>query len=114
MSKKYHIRRREFLSKSPNSGARVIAVVEDARERHVSDPDSEIYQEISLHIGDDVEAVWLNFELYTLEDCEESLYKIRTLAEVVNDFKRAIEIEIEVISARKLIPKHVRISEAIH
>ena len=114
MSKKYHVQRREFLSRSPDSGARVIATVEDAREHHVRDPDSERYQEIFLGIADDSNAVWLYFELYTIEDREESLHKIRILFEVISEFKRAVEREVEVINARRSIPKHTRILNAVH
>jgi len=114
MSKKYHVKRREFLSKSPDSGACVIATVEDARERHVREPDSDRYQEISLHITDDTDGIWFYFDLYTIEDREDTLHKIRTLVEVITEFKRAVELEVEVINARLSIPKHARVSEAVH
>src|SRR5688500_17655953 len=55
MSKKYHVQRREFLSRLPEWGAYVIAVVEDARERHVRSQDHDEfseYQEINLRISD--------------------------------------------------------------
>jgi hypothetical protein len=52
MSKKYHVVRREFLNKFSNLQAYVIAIVEDAREKHVCCKDSEELQEIALRIGD--------------------------------------------------------------
>lgn len=114
MSKKYHVERREFLDHNPVSGAYVIATVEDGRERNVSEPDSANYQEINLRIADDSQNVWLNFELYTAEDRENGLRRIRVLHEVITEFKQAIEREVEVINARQSIPKHARAASAVH
>ena len=114
MSKKYHVKRREFLSKNLDFGAHVIAIVEDTREQRIRNPDSDIYQEISLHIASDSDVISFYFDLYTLEDREDALYRVWTLVEVFSEFKRAVEREVEVINARQSIPKHARVSEAIH
>ena len=115
MSKKYHVRERAFLNLNAELRAYVIAIVEDAREKHVccSNSDDE-YSEISLRIADCSKEIELYFDLETVEERENSLYKIRTLAEVINSFKRAIEIEVEVINARQSIPRHSRVSSAVH
>ncbi|MBX3294708.1 MAG: hypothetical protein KF762_03210 [Acidobacteria bacterium] len=114
MAKKYHVERREFLNKFSNMRAYVIAVVEDAREKRVCCKDSDDWHEITLKIADCSEEIELYFDLRSVEERENSLYKIRTLAEVVNEFKRAIELEIEVINAREAIPRHERALAAVH
>lgn len=116
MSNKYHMRRREFLNLDPTLRAYVIAVVEDEREKNVgtrSDDDCD-FVDIRLRIADCQNEISLYFDLETVEERENSLYKIRTLAEVVNEFKRAIELEIEVINAREAIPRHDRALAAVH
>ena len=117
MSKKYHLRRREFLNLDVELRAYVIAVVEDARDKHVgrgiSDDDDE-YLDISLRIADCRREIYLYFDLDTQEERENSLHKIRTLADVINEFKLAIEREIQVISARESVPRHSRAASAVH
>jgi hypothetical protein len=114
MSKKYHVERREFLNKFSNLRAYVIAIVEDAREKHVCCKDPEEWHEISLRIADCSREIDLYFDLSTVEERENSLYKIRTLVEVMTEFKRAIEIEAEVINARESVPRLARVSAAVH
>ncbi len=114
MSKKYHVRERVFLNLNAELRAYVIAIVEDAREKHVCCKDPNEYSEISLRIADCSEEIELYFDLKTVEERENSLHKISTLAEVINSFKRAIEVEIEVINARQSIPRHSRVSSAVH
>lgn len=115
MAKKYHVERREFLNKYTNLRAYVIAVVEDARDKHLSCKDSdEEWQDITLKIADCDDEIQLYFDLTSIEERENSLHKIRVLADVINEFKRAIETEIEVINAKEFIPKHTRVSVAIH
>ena len=114
MSKKYHVERREFLNKTTNLRAYIIAIVEDAREKHVCCKNTEEWNEITLRLADCSQEIELYFDLDSVEERENSLYKIRTLAEVINDFKRAIEIEVEVINARQSIPKHSRAASAVH
>ena len=114
MSKKYHVRERAFLNLDADLRAYVIAIVEDAREKHVCCSKSDEYSEISLRIADCRHEIELYFDLETVEERENSLHKIRTLAEVINSFRRAIEIEVEVINARQSIPRHARVSSAVH
>ena len=114
MSKKYHVERREFLNKFSNLRAYVIAIVEDAREKHVCCRDGDHWQEISLKIADCNEEIELYFDLESVEERENSLHKIRTLAEVINEFRQAIEREVEVINARESVPRLPRVSAAVH
>ena len=114
MSKKYHVERREFLNKFSNLRAYVIAIVEDAREKHVCCKNSDEWHEIQLRIADCSQEIELYFDLSSIEERENSLFKIRTLSEVIQQFKTAIEIEVEVINARQAIPQHARVSTAIH
>ena len=113
MSKKYHVRERAFLNLHPDMRAYIIAIVEDGREDHlIGDPGEGI--EITLKIGDCSDEIQLYFDLETMEERENSLYKIRTLAEVITAFKRAIEMEVEVMNARDCIPRNSRASAAVH
>ena len=112
--KKYHIREKTFLGVDKDERDYVVAVVEDARERNISRYDPEECGEISLHIGDWRHEVELLFYTETVEERENSLQKIRKLAEVINAFRKAVESEIEVINARRAIARHTRVSSAIH
>ena len=114
MNKKYHIRQKVFLGLDKDERDYVIAVVEDARERNVTDNDSSEYAEISLHIGDWRHEVEFYFEIETPEERENSLHKIRQLSEVIDAFKRAIESEIEVINAGEPIPRLARVASVVH
>lgn len=115
MSKKYHVERREFLNKFSNLRAYIIAIVEDARDKHVCCKNcSDDWHEISLRIADCSVEIELYFDLRTTEERENSLYKIRTLVEVLTEFKQAIEREVEVINARESIPRLARVSAAVH
>lgn len=115
MSKKYHVERREFLNKFRNLRAYIIAIVEDARDKHVCCKNcSEDWHEISLRISDCSEEIELYFDLSTIEERENSLFKIRKLVEVLTEFKQAIELEAEVINARECVPRLERVSAVIH
>lgn len=115
MSKKYHVQRREFLSPLADWGAYVIAIVEDARERHVGNSDDwNDYQEVNLRISDGTNEVALYFELGSVEERWNTVEMLRVLVEVVEDFKNAVESEVEVINAQEPIPKHERAASAVH
>lgn len=114
MSKKYHVERREFLNKFSNLRAYIIAIVEDAREKHICCKDSDDWHEISLRIADCSREIDLYFDLSSVDERENSLYKIRTLVEVMTEFKEAIEREVEVINARENVPRLARVSAAVH
>ena len=114
MNKKYHVREKTFLSMDKDERDYIVAVVEDAREKHLSRTDPDECSEISLRIADWRHEIELYFDICTVEERENSLYKIRTLSEVINVFKRALESEIEVINAGESRPRHSRVSSAVH
>jgi hypothetical protein len=114
MNKKYHIREKAFLGLDKDERDYVVAVVEDAGERNVSRNDPDECSEIALHIGDWRHEIELVFYIETVEERENSLHKIRTLAEMINSFRQAVESEIEVLNARQSIARHTRVSSAIH
>ena len=114
MSKKYHVREKTFLSLDKDERDYVVAVVEDAREKHLSCANSDVGSEISLSIADWRHEIEFYFDIDTVEERENTLHKVRALAEVINSFRRAVEAEIEVINARKSVPRHTRISSAVH
>ena len=114
MNRKYHVREKIFLSPDKNERDYVVAVVEDARDRDLCCAACDDNTDISLRIADWRHEIELFFDIYTVEERENSLHKIRTLAGVINSFQRAIEAEIEVINARQSIPRHSRVSSAVH
>lgn len=114
MNKKYHIREKTFLGIDQDERDYVVAVVEDAREKNVSGSASDDNTEISLHIGDWRHEVELFFYTETVEERENALHKIRTLARVINSFKLAIESEIEILNAGQPVRRHTRVSSAVH
>ncbi|MBX3243706.1 MAG: hypothetical protein KF685_04480 [Acidobacteria bacterium] len=114
MSKKYHVERREFLNKFTNLRAYIIAVVEDAREKNVSDAGNDEWHEITLKLADCANEIELYFDLSTMEERENSLYKIQTLADVINEFRDAVEREIAVINAGDHIPQKARTAGLVH
>jgi hypothetical protein len=114
MSKKYHVREKRFLNLDKEELDYIVAVVEDAREKHIDHSGSAECSEISLRIADWRYEIELFFDLETAEQRENSLHKIKTLAEVIDSFKRAIENEIEVMNAGESFQRHVRVSSAVH
>lgn len=114
MSKKYHVERREFLNKFIHLRAYVIAVVEDAREKRVRGENEDYWSDITLKIADCEDEITLYFELESGEERENSLHKIRVLAEVINEFKQALELEAQVMNARSGMSRHERVSAAVH
>jgi hypothetical protein len=114
MNKKYHLREKTFLSSEREERDYVIAVVEDAREKHISLGYVDECTDISLHIADWRHEIELHFCIDTVEERENSLEKVRTLSRVIESFRRAVEAEIEVINARAKKPRHERVSSAVH
>ncbi|MDM7924067.1 MAG: hypothetical protein QUS14_17410 [Pyrinomonadaceae bacterium] len=113
MSKKYHIRERCFLNKKIDMRAYVMAVVEDTRDIADCFEDGWKWGEIELKLADCFDEVSFEFNLSTKADRENSLYKIRKIAEVVNAVKQAIEIEANDIECREAI-KPLYKSLAVH
>jgi hypothetical protein len=114
MDKKYHIRERTFLNLKTNMRAYVIGVVEDTRNRLACCKEHKSGGHIQLEIADCYEEIALHFDMSSRDERENSLYKIRKLAEVINAFHRALEIEIEAVNERETAVPHPRAMAAVH
>ena len=106
MGKKYHVRERLFLNLKTEMRAYVIGVVEDTREIANHNEDDWKWGQIELKLADCHREVSFEFDLSSPEDRENSLHKIRKIAEVVNAVHQAIEVEAESIETRQsFVPK---------
>ena len=114
MSKKYHVRERVFLNLHTNMRAYVIGIVEDTRDLHVCCDNSEDRSEIVLRIADCSEEIDLYFDLRSADERENSVHKIRKLAEVIASVRDAIEIEAKSIDEKQTITHHTRAASAVH
>src|SRR5438034_2640502 len=101
MSKKYHVQERTFLNLKTELRAYIIGVIEDTREIPNVNEDDWKWGQIELKLADCNREVSFDFDLSTKGDRENSLFKIRKIAEVINAFHRAIEIEAESLDARQ-------------
>lgn len=101
MSKRYHVRERAFLNLKTDMRAYVIGVVEDTGEiANVNENDWK-WGKIQLELADCHDDVSYEFDLSTPEERENSLYKIRKMAEIINAVKDAIEKEAASIETRQ-------------
>jgi hypothetical protein len=114
MSKKYHVREREFLNKKPEMRAYVMAVVEDTRDMADCYEEGWKWGEIELKLADCFDEVSFEFNLSTREERENSLFKIRKIAEAVNAVRDAMEIEARDIEAREAVKPLLRALSAVH
>ena len=104
MVTKYHLQKRLFLNRDKDKPAFILACVEDTRE--IPDSDEKITGEITLSISDCYDRISLHFYLGNADDRANSLYKIRRLAETINEFQKALEIEAKTITKRKILKKN--------
>src|SRR5262249_6081638 len=114
MSKKYHVQERTFLNLKTELRAYIIAVIEDTREIPNQNEDDWKWGQIELKLADCNREMQFAFDLSTSEDRENSLHKIRKIAEVVNAFHRAIEIEAESIAERQAFTPSMKAMTAVH
>ena len=114
MSKKFHVQERMFLNLKTELRAYVIAVVEDTREIPNHNEDNWKWGQIELKLADCSREVSFAFDLSTSGDRENSLHKIRKIAEVINAFHRAIETEAESIAERQSFKPSVKAMSAVH
>src|SRR6476619_7818704 len=104
----YHVQRREFLSEDPIRGEFIVATVQDTRE--ISDEDeSWKWGMVQLEICDGYRWIGFDFEMRDHSERLNSLAKINLLAEVINQMREAIELEVESRDAR---PHVLYLSEA--
>ena len=90
------MRKRMFLNRFQDMPAYVIAIVEDTRD--TSDVEDKKRGEIELSLADCNDRISFYFNLQTTAQRRNSLEKIRRLAETINEFRRALEIEAAAIS----------------
>lgn len=98
---KYHLRKRMFLNRDTEMRALAIGIVEDTRSYSNDDEESWKNGWIELVLSDCYRHVSYDFDLRSKESRADALYKIRRIAEVVNQVKEAIEIEAESIAQRQ-------------
>ena len=88
-----------FLNRFSDMPAFIIAIVEDTRE--IEDAEDKKRGEIELSLADCQDRITFYFDLDTIEQRANSLLKIQRLSETINEFRKALETEIESISKRK-------------
>ena len=108
-TRRYHVRRRDFLSDNPTCGDFVIGIVQDTRE--ISDEDEQAWKwaTVQLEFSDGYRWISFDFEMADHLERDASLRKINLLAEAINEVRQAIELEVESRNAR---PHVLYLSEA--
>jgi hypothetical protein len=114
MSKKYHIARREFPNQFTGMRAHIIALVEDTRDISQDESDSWKWSEIKLMLSDCYDDISFEFDLSSAELRENSLHKIRLMAEIINAFREAIELEAESIAERQSFIPLAKAAGTVH
>jgi len=97
---RYHVRRREFLNDDPELPAFIIAVVEDTRDLPDDPEDHWKWGTVVLDLADCSRRVSFDFDLNDSSARANSLRKINLIAEVVNEVRDAIAVEVESRNAR--------------
>jgi len=114
MGRKYHVQLREFLNKYTTWRAYIIASVEDTSDQPVCCEEHRDGSRVFFEIASCSEQIELHFSLESAHDRENSLHKANKLAEVVNEFRDAIEKEIRTIEDRSTATPHARAGSAVH
>jgi hypothetical protein len=97
---RYHVRRREFLNADPELPAFIIAVVEDTRDLPDDPEDHWKWGTVVLDLADCSRRVSFDFDLNDSSARANSLRKINLIAQVVNEVRDAIAVEVESRNAR--------------
>jgi hypothetical protein len=97
---RYHVRRREFLDEYPESSELIIGIVQDTRE--ISDEDEHAWKcgTVQLEISDGYRWISFHFEMADRDERDNTLRKMKKLAQVINEVREAIESEVESRDAR--------------
>jgi hypothetical protein len=114
MSKKFHVNERVFLNLSSDLRAYLIAYVEDTSAYPACCDEYREGGQISLRLADCHNEIELYFDLSTVRQRENSLYKAKTLAEILTRFREAIETEAKAIEERATVEQHARAAAAVH
>ncbi|MGH7782952.1 MAG: hypothetical protein ACREO5_03815, partial [Candidatus Binatia bacterium] len=114
MSKKFRVNERVFLNLPTNLRAYIIAFVEDTSPYPAC---CEEYREgghISLRIADCFNEIDLYFDMSNERERKNSVHKANTLANILTQFRDAIEAEASAIEERVTPPQHLRAMAAVH
>ncbi len=114
MSKKYHVRERAFLNKKTDMRAYIMAIVEDTRDIADCYEDGWKWGEIELKLADCFDEVSFEFDLSNRVERENSLFKIRKIAEMVIAVRDAMEIEARDIESREAVKPLFKALSAVH
>ena len=114
MSKQFHVNERAFLNMPTNLRAYIIAYVEDTSPYPACCDEYRDGGQISLRIADCFNEIDLYFDLSTARERENSLHKAKTLADILMQFRDAIEAESKAIEERVTVQQHARAASAIH
>jgi len=104
---RYHVRRREFLNEDPELPAFIIGVVEDTRDLPDDPEDHWMWGTVVLDLADCSRRVSFDFDLDNATSRANSLRKINLIADVVNEVRDAIAVEVESRDARPVKQKNV-------
>jgi hypothetical protein len=107
---RYHVRRREFLNENPELPAFIIAIVEDTRDIPDENEQAWKWGTVQLDFGDCYRRISFDFGLGDRVERANSLRKIRLLAEVINQVREAIELE---VASRDARPEVLHLDEAV-
>jgi len=97
---RYHVRRREFLNEHPEAPAFIIGIVQDTREIPDENEDAWKWAMIQLDLADCFRRVSFDFDMADREARANSLRKINLIAEVINEVREAIVLEVDSRDAR--------------
>jgi hypothetical protein len=114
MSRKFHVNERVFLNLPSNLRAYIIAYVEDTDPYPACCDEYREGGDISLRIADCYKEIDLYFDLSSARERENALHKAKTLADILNRFKDAIEAEVKAIEKRTTVKPHTRAATAVH
>ena len=114
MSKKFHVQERGFLNQKMDMRAHIIGIVEDTREIPNENENEWKWGLIRLMMSDCFDNISFEFDLSSHEERENSLYKIRKIAEVVIAVRDAIEIEAESIAERQSFVPLAKAASTVH
>ncbi len=109
---KYHVRKRMFLNRDLDMRAFAIGIVEDTRDIPNDNEDDWKDGWIELVLADCYRHVSFDFDLRTKENRNNSLYKIRRIAAIVNAVRDAIEAEAKSIDERKPVKSKAKAKSA--
>ena len=97
---RYHVQRREFLSEYPAVSEYMIGIVEDTRD--IPDENEESWKSgrMYLEISDGYRYVVFNLGMSDSEQRAYTLRQINLIAEVINEVRDAVQLEVESRAAR--------------